>query len=270
MDMGLGEQATRELEVTASALEQAIDNAVDASERKTLITNLADARNTMAVLLIEDDRPAEGIAVMQQVIELLREISEKPDQDWRIGNTLNTLAEAKLSIGDMEGAEADLLRSMKIKRRGGSPRLIANGQAMMSRLRLRQNRFADAIEMAQLAHEERAARLQPSSRAVTSLQEIMAEALMGLERRAEARRIMEDLERVYDIDGDAMDRLAMTRLEAMLRFHEGDAGNARLVLQDAWSEIESLDRARSSVGQAIRRNLDMIEAADEHHENKLP
>ena len=62
----------------------------------------------MAVLLIEDDRPAEGIAVMQQVIELLREISEKPDQDWRIGNTLNTLAEAKLSIGDMEG-------------RGGSP-----------------------------------------------------------------------------------------------------------------------------------------------------
>ena len=159
---------------------------------------------------------------------------------------------------------------MKIKRRGGSPRLIANGQAMMSRLRLRQNRFADAIEMAQLAHEERAARLQPSSRAVTSLQEIMAEALMGLERRAEARRIMEDLERVYDIDGDAMDRLAMTRLEAMLRFHEGDAGNARLILQDAWSEIESLDRARSSVGQAIRRNLDMIEAADEHHENKLP
>ena len=267
MDLGLGEQATRELEVTASALEQAIDRADD-DDRKTLITNLADARNTMAVLLIEDDRSVEGIAVMQQVIELLKSISEKPDQDWRIGNILNTLAEAKLSIGDMEGAEQDLVRSMKIKRRGGSPRLIANGQAMMSRLRLSQNRFADAIEMAQLAYEERTARLKPSSRSVTDLQEIMAESLMGLKRTADAQQVMQDLGRQYDLDGDEMDRLAMSRLDAMLRFHEGDFKGGRTELQNAWSRMVSMETTRTPLGKSIRRNLDMMDAHLEEGEAK--
>ncbi|MBG85104.1 MAG: hypothetical protein CMJ40_11245 [Phycisphaerae bacterium] len=257
MDMGLADQATRELERTAEVLEDAIPKAAS-GDRRMLIANLADARNTMAVLLIEGARPVEGIAMMQQAIELLSQISDNPDQDWRIGNILNTLAEAKLSIGDMAGAEADLLQAMKIKQRGGSPRLIANGQAMMARLRLQQDRFAESLEMATSAYRERIARLQPSSHAVTSLKEIMAESLMGLERTEEAEQAIEELQRIYGTDAHEMDLLGMRRLQAMLRFHEGDVGLARQELQLVWSTIESLGTTRTPLGQAVRRNLDMV------------
>ena len=138
----------------------------------------------------------------------------------------------------------------------------------MSRLRLRQNRFADAIEMAQLAYEERTARLKPSSRSVTDLQEIMAESLMGLKRTAEAEQVMQDLGRQYDMDGDEMDRLAMSRLDAMLRFHEGDFKGGRTELQNAWSRMVSMETTRTPLGKSIRRNLDMMDAHLEDGEAK--
>ena len=265
MNMGLSDQATEELRRTVRTLEAAIPNA-SGDEQTRLMTNLADARNTIAVLMIEQNKPVQGIEMMQQSIELLEQVSLKPNQDWRIGNILNTLAEAKLSIDDIAGAEKDVTLAMQIKQRGGSPRLIANGQETMARLRLRQNRFADALEMATLANQERSRRLQSPNQSLAELREIIAECLIRLNRHQDARQAIDGLRSTYEDASTQVNQVTLSRLDALLLFQQGETERAQAALLEAWSEIQANDMESTEAGRATKRNLDLALNPDAEHE----
>ena len=104
-----------------------------------------------------------------------------------------------MHLGDLAGAEADLLRVQGIQVRNGNPRRIANVQALLARLALLRGDAGLAQSMADAAYQERVARLPMNDPNLLETELLQIEVLLAqVEHQEAARRLQSLMPRIQD------------------------------------------------------------------------
>ncbi|MCH2133017.1 MAG: protein kinase [Phycisphaerales bacterium] len=251
---GKVEESDAILNEALTLYDQQLATVTDASEQKALGNGRLNVMNTIVQRNLLD-RPELALPVIVQILADFSRNSDSEEPDWRVANVLSSAGLARLLLDDLDGAQRDLERAQEYKEFLGSPVRIANGQVLLARLAIRQDRLDDAREWIEAARAERLSRLPPTASDVRATEQILAEILLRQGHVDEAKPLVDDIAERTANSRDVERLVMLDRLRALEALAQDAPADAASRLTAAWVRLETADKLGHPLARTVAREL---------------